>query len=137
LDNYGSFQSIGYSCDATDVHNCLIDIIYDLEVCNVGTTTETIFDFSLTINDTLTDLLAGVPPENVVLPPGGSNPLPESCLEAAVETFVNVCTTESYDVVGVANMTNPATGLPINCEDQQEIQFGWTQVTVMPTPPPT
>ena len=134
LDNYGSFQSVGYSCDETDIHNCLIDIIYDLEVCNTGSTDETIYDFTLTVNDTICDLLEGVPPEDTMLPSGSG---PDSCLEAAKETFVNICTTEEYCATAVANATNPVTGLPTPCDEEVEIKFNWTQNTVPPTPPPT
>ena len=32
-ENYGAFTSVGFSCDESNQENCLIEVVYDLEVC--------------------------------------------------------------------------------------------------------
>jgi hypothetical protein len=128
LDNYGVFTSVGYSCDENDTHNCLIDIIYDLEVCNAGIEEETIFEWNFILNETVTDLLPLLDEDNILLP--------EECLITAVEEFVNICQAEEYVATSTANATDPLTGFPFPCDDMEEIRFQWTLEPLPPTPAP-
>jgi hypothetical protein len=128
-ENYGAFTSVGFSCDATDRNNCLIDVIYDLEVCNRGTEEECIYEWNFIMNETIiTDLTVGL--EDVCL-------LTDECLEAVVIELVDRCAETEYCAEATANATNPQTGIPLDCDDEEEIKFGFQVIPVPPTEPPT
>jgi len=124
-EEYGAFESVGYSCDENDMHNCLVEIIYETEVCNIGESDEQVYEFDITVNDTVCDMLEGVPPEDLELAPA-------ECFAAVKEEFVNRCETSEYCSTAHVNATNPITGPP--CEGKEEIKFNWTQATLPPTP---
>lgn len=128
LEEYGAFQSTGYSCDETDMHNCVAEVVYELEVCNVGGRDEQIYEFDVTINETVFDLLEGVSEEDLML-------VPNECYAAVKEELVERCFSREYCVEAHANATNPETGPP--CEAEQEIKFGWMVTTLPPVPAPT
>lgn len=131
VNDYGAFESIGYSCSETDTHNCIQGISYGLKVCNTGATDETIYEWFLTIDDEEIDLLQDVPPEDVMLTPG-------ECYYDTYEVDVDRCDEFETCVDVKANATNPVTGLPPNCPGVDEIKFGWEKpATLPPTPPPT
>jgi len=131
LENYGFFTSVGYSCDAMDRHNCLVDIVYDLEVCNRGSEEETIYFWDFILNDTVVeDLLANIPAEDTTL-------MTDECLSAVVTEFVNRCQDEDYCAESTANATNPTTGVPSPCDDEEEIKFSWAVEPPPPTPMPS
>ena len=125
--DYGAFESIGYSCSESDTHNCMQDVNYGVEVCNTGSTDETIYEWFLTINKEEIDLLVDIPPEDVNLSPG-------DCYFDTYEVEVDRCNALENCVNITANATNPLTGLPPDCSDEHEIKFGWDQPV---TPPPT
>jgi hypothetical protein len=127
ISNYGSFESVGYSCDETDVHNCIQSISYGLKVCNTGTTEEQIFDWFLTINEEEIDLLEDVPPADVTLVPG-------ECYYDTYDVDVDRCVAQESCVNITANATNPETGLPPNCPGLDDLKFAWDSP---PAPPPT
>ena len=128
ISDYGSFESIGYSCDATDVHNCIQEVSYGLKVCNTGTTQdEQIYNWFLTLNKEEIDLLQDVPPADVTLVPG-------ECYYDTYDVDVNRCAEYESCVNITANATNPETGLPPNCPGVDDLKFGWD---TPPTPPPT
>jgi len=136
-EDYGAFESFGYSCGASDVHNCKQTVSYGLKVCNIGSDDQTVYDFSLTTKDTISnnevfsDLLESVNPEDVMLSPS-------ECFYDTKTYDVNRCQEENYCVDISANATNPITGIPKNCSSADEIKFSWPPlVTSEPTPEPT
>jgi len=131
VSDYGSFESIGYSCSETDTHNCIQGVTYGLKVCNTGSTDEQIYEWSLSLNKEEIDLLQDVPPEDIMLSPG-------DCFYDTYEVDVDRCNELESCVDVNATATNPVTGLPPNCPGHDEIKFGWEQpVTPPPTPQPT
>lgn len=133
VEDYGAFKSTGYSCDATDVHNCDQAVQYGLSVCNEGSEQETVYEFLLETKETVSglmeslDLLIGVDPEDLMLSPG-------ECYYSVRDEMVDRCVESNYCVEVTGNATNPVTGIPAPCDDHEEIKFNWT---VIPTPPPT
>jgi len=127
INDYGAFESIGYSCSATDTHNCIQEVNYGLKVCNTGSTTEQIYDWFLTIDKVEIDLLQDVPPVDVALAPG-------ECYYDTYEVEVNRCVEYLACTNITANATNPETGLPPSCPSEDEIKYGWD---TPPTPPTT
>jgi len=125
---YGSFQSVGYSCSETDTHNCFQDVTYDLEVCNIGSTDEKLYQFYLTVDKVEIDRL---PSQDVFLSPG-------DCYDDTYTQEVDRCSALESCVNITANATNPMTGLPVDCSHEEEIKFGWDQPeNPPPTQPPT
>ncbi len=127
VDNYGAFTSIGYSCDAEERHNCLTEVAYELEVCNRGVDEEIIYDWDFILNGAVTDLLAGI--EDTSL-------LTDECLDAIVTEVVNRCEEVEYCAESTANATDPATGLPSNCDDSEELCFEFNTPPLPPSPMP-
>jgi hypothetical protein len=131
-EEYGSFLSQGYSCDESDVHNCLLEIVYGLESCNIGGRDEQVYDFYIDLDGEISDLTADIPESDLML-------APEECVDAVIEAFIDVCSDNAYCAIAVVNMTNPETGPP--CETTDEIKFNFTAGTLPPTavpetPPP-
>ncbi len=127
LEEYASFESVGYSCDATDQHNCLLDVLYEVEVCNLGPGEETIYELDFVLNGTLEDLTVGVPPEDLML-------LTNECYATTIEKLVERCAEREYIANATANATNPFTGP--TCEDFDELMFSFTVQPLAPTPLP-
>jgi len=141
LEDYGSFESTGYSCSATDVHDCKQEVNYGLKVCNTGSTDETIYEWFLKsleselMSEEICDLLEDVNPEDVMLAPG-------ECFYDTKPFEVDRCAKQEYCVDITANATNPLTGIPSPCSAEDEIKFGWpglppTPPTDMPSPMPS
>jgi hypothetical protein len=129
-ESYGAFESVGYSCDENDIHNCVEEVVYDLEVCNAGQTEEVLYQFDLDVNGTVTDLLEGVSVDDLMLSPG-------DCFDAVKTELIERCSVTQYIAKATANATNPDTGVPTPCEDVEEITFGFTPGTLSPTPSPS
>jgi len=129
VSDYGAFQSIGYSCSESDTHNCIQDISYGLKVCNTGTTDEQCNEWSFTLNKERIDLLQGL--EDAKLDQG-------ECIYDTYNTEVDRCNELESCVNITASATDPETGLPPLCFDEEEMKFGWDQPqTPPPTPPPS
>lgn len=132
-EDYGAFESYGYSCSATDVHNCRQDVSYGLKVCNDGTDDQTVYEFFLKEKEALSgeevfcDLTEEVPPAELMLAPG-------ECFYDTKEAALDRCEEAEYCVDVSANATNPVTGIPKNCPGADEIKFGWPGIL---SPPPT
>ena len=126
--DYGAFESIGYSCSATDTHNCFQELTYDLSVCNQGVDPEAIYDWSLMLNGADIDLLETKP---TAIASG-------ACFTGSTTEFVDRCNAFESSAEVTANSTNPLTGLPPGCWDTEGLGFGWDQPeTAAPTPSPT
>lgn len=141
VEDYGAFESYGYSCSATDTHNCRQTVSYGLKVCNDGSEAQTVYDFFLKETETLSgdevlcDLTEEVDPAELMLTPG-------ECFYDTKTADLNRCAESNYCVDVAANATNPITGIPKNCPGADEIKFGWEgppdlPPTPAPTPPPT
>ena len=130
-ESYGAFESTGYSCSETDVHDCKQTLSYGLKVCNTGSTDEAIYDWFLKSKDTETnteefcDLLEEVNPEDVMLAPG-------ECYYDTKAFEVNRCVDSNYCVDLSANATNPFTGIPKDCQSTDETKFGWKGIPPIP-----
>jgi len=144
-EDYGAFESTGYSCDPTDVHNCDQVVEYSLSVCNAGSEDETVYSFSISLKEEVSgelvieDLLAGVDPELLMLSPG-------ECYNTTEPDVVDRCVESKYCTEITANATNPVTGLPFPCDHEEKIEFGWEPLDTpppspepspMPSPPPS
>ena len=135
LEDYGAFESTGYTCDANDVNNCLEEVSYGLQVCNIGSQDETIYDwyFERKVEESgaidYIDLLENVNPEDVMLNPG-------ECYYDTRELDVDRCVKQTLFNDLAANATNPVTGLPPNCPENDDLKFGWDINTVPPTDSP-
>ena len=136
-DDYGAFESSGYSCSDEDIHNCVQSVTYNVQVCNEGTEDEQIYEWSLKTKDALTneetfiDLLENVNADDVTL-------TPTECFQEIQLFDVNRCVNSSYCTDITANATNPMTGIPVGCSASNEIKFGWSDIeSVPPTPSPT
>jgi hypothetical protein len=128
--DYGAFESVGYSCSETDVHNCIQGVSYGLKVCNIGSTDEQIYEWLFTLNEVEIDLLQDIPPEVFKLDSG-------ECFYDTYEVDVDRCNELDFCADIVANATNPVTGEPPNCSHEEELCFGWEQPeTLPPTPQP-
>lgn len=143
LGNYGAFESVGYTCDATDVHNCVQTVTYGNKVCNDGPEPQKIYEFDLTTKETNTAF-----DESCDLLQDGSIPMlgPGECYYENKPFEVNRCVQSNYCVDVVANATDVLTGIPPSCPASDEIKFGWPGMplppptpfpTVMPSPPPS
>lgn len=135
-EDYGAFESYGYSCSESDVHNCIQAVSYGLKVCNTGSDDQTIYEWMLKADETnstdstVCDLLEDVNPEDVMLSPG-------ECFYDTKPFDVNRCVDSNYCVDVTANATNPITGIPKNCPESDEMKFGWPGIDIPPTPSPT
>lgn len=130
-NDYGSFESVGYSCSEGDIHNCIQGVSYGLKVCNTGSTDEQLYEWFLTINKEEIDLLQTLSPADIMLDSG-------ECFYDTYEVDVDRCNELESCVDITASATNPFTGLPPNCFHKDEIKFGWDQPeTLPPTPQPT
>jgi hypothetical protein len=127
-NDYGGFESIGYSCSSSDTHNCIQEIEYVLDVCNKGIEDEQLYEWALTLDNVETDLLEEKP----------TSLLTDICFDYLLVENVDRCNAFESSAEVSANATNPATGLPPGCWASEGINFGWEQPeTPPPTPPPT
>lgn len=129
--DYGGFESRGYSCSETDTHNCDQEITYGIKFCNVGSTDEKIYDWSMVIDDVEVDLLERLTDDEIMLSPD------EGCLYETETVVVDRCVETQSCTVMTANVTDPATGLPAPCSETHEIKFGWDVITAPPSPEPS
>jgi len=132
-EDYGAFESTGYTCGRLDVHDCLQTVNYGLKVCNDGFTDETIYDWLLKgddKHDEFYDLLENVNPEDVML-------RPDECYYDTMPFVVDRCRDANYRVDITANATNPLSGIPENCTGTDQLQLNWTIPTLPPTPAPS
>jgi hypothetical protein len=141
VEDYGAFKSYGYSCSATDNHNCRQTVSYGLKVCNDGSQAQTIYEFFFkekeifSMEEDFCDLTEDANPSELMLEPG-------ECYYDTKTKDLNRCSESNYCVDVSANATNPITGIPKNCPGVDEIKFGWPgppdlPPTPSPTPPPT
>lgn len=128
VNDYGSFESIGYSCSETDTHNCIQGVKYGLKVCNTGSTDEQIYEWSLTLDEQQIDILQDMPPDDIMLEPG-------DCFYDTYEAEVDRCDEFESCAEISASATNPITGLPPNCFDKEEMKFGWEKPQTLPPSP--
>eukprot|EP00539_Tryblionella_compressa_P000645 CAMPEP_0178741446 /NCGR_PEP_ID=MMETSP0744-20121128/5143_1 /TAXON_ID=913974 /ORGANISM="Nitzschia punctata, Strain CCMP561" /LENGTH=947 /DNA_ID=CAMNT_0020394317 /DNA_START=119 /DNA_END=2962 /DNA_ORIENTATION=- len=129
--NYGAFKSVGYSCSETETFNCFDEVVYGIEACNTGGADEELYEFYLDLDGAIFDFTDGVPESDLMLPPG-------ECYSAFQERFIDRCADIEYCAKAVANMTNPETGIPFPCDQEEEVKFSFRQPpTPEPTPPPT
>jgi len=143
-EDYGAFQSTGYSCDENDVNNCVEEVSYGLSVCNVGSEDEIIYDWYFERKEEVSgaidfiDLLENVNPEDVMLTPG-------ECYYDTRELDIDRCVEQNHCNDLVANATNPDTGIPHPCSALDDLKFGWNitdlppteEPSPMPSPPPS
>ncbi len=128
VNDYGAFESVGYSCSESDSHNCILGVNYGLKVCNTGSTDEQIYEWVLTIDEEEIDILQDVPPEDIMLEPG-------DCFYDTYEVDVDRCDELESCAELHASATNPITGLPPNCLVEEEFKFGWDQPDTLPPSP--
>ena len=126
--NHGSFESVGYSCSATDTHNCIQKVTYTGDVCNVGSTEEKIYEWYMTIDNEEINLLKDTPSKTLELASG-------VCAEEMVMTDVDRCVKFNTCVKVTASATNPKTGVPTPCMDMNDQCYGWDEGRT-PVPPP-
>jgi hypothetical protein len=130
LESYGALDFIGYSCDANDHHNCFINVLYEFDTCNIGSTDQTLLSLSCDLDGDITDLLTGrVPSDGLVLGPN-------ECFKASQREVVEVCQPNEYYAKAIVGGGNSINGVA-TCEDEDELKFGWEVATMSPSAPPT
>ena len=136
-EDYGAFESYGYSCDENDVHNCGQTVTYDLRVCNDGSEDQTVYEFSFKQEEELTgavemcDLTEEATPADLMIAPG-------ECFIEQKTVDLNRCAGSEYCAEVMASATNPITGVPPNCPGEDEAKFEWPPIPpVLDTPSPT
>jgi hypothetical protein len=127
-ESYGAFKFVGYSCDEEDTHNCLVDVIYQLEACNVGGRDEELYDFFVDVDGEVSDLIANISESDLII-------LPTDCYTGSKTEVVDRCTDKEYCAKGVSNATKPIVGP--TCEEMEEIKFSIEVPTLPPFTPPT
>jgi hypothetical protein len=134
LQSYASLDFMGYSCDSADVHNCMIDVLYEFDACNIGPVNLTLESLLFDLNGDVSEVLPdGLPNDGLVL-------APNDCYKASKLSIVEVCDDNEYSAKGVVTGTTEDFGP--QCEDQEELNFGWNISTSSPSavptlPPPT
>lgn len=126
-DSYGALDFVGYSCDENDVNNCFQEILYGVEVCNGGIEEQFLYDFSFSFMSEPTDFLNGADI------PFASN----TCIREFAAEVIDRCLEKEICAMASANATNPDTGIPFPCEDEEEICFTIPLTTLPPTPAPS
>merc|ERR1712238_133897 len=142
--DYGAFESIGYSCSATDKHNCLQQVEYEAKVCNTGTSTETIYEWGLHLNkiehggysESTKDLLPLSFADNQLRPNECAFCYPGLVSGVHIHN-VNRCVNTKYVALVSAKAVNPTTGVPKGCKNTELVIYGWDVPTAAPTPGPT
>jgi hypothetical protein len=128
LNSYGALDFNGYSCDENDVHNCFIDVLYNMTACNIGEIDMTLSEYEFEINGNITDFLASLTPEELVL-------VPTECIERFPELVVERCADREYCASASVNASLEGNG-PI-CDDMVELKFDFMQASVQPSPSPS
>jgi len=129
LNSYGALEFQGYSCDQNDVHNCFVDVLYNVTTCNIGDIDMTLNELLFDINGTLTDFLLTLTPEELLL-------VPAECLTNITQGLVvERCGDREYCASARVNASSEVSG-PI-CEDMDELKFDLIQGSVQPTPSPS
>ena len=95
LGPYGAVRFTGYTCNASNVHNCFVDIEHSACVKNDGTDTRTLTTFDLEFGNSLYNLLQGVSQSDRTLPAGDS-----FCNQ--VVTQLALCRSGSYRAIASA-----------------------------------
>ena len=120
--SYGSLDFVGYHCDENDTHDCFIDVTYGIEACNIGdidlAIREFIFTFAEAVSNTEeapTDLLAGIPQDQLDLVPG-------ECLERVQERILDRCNEREYCAGAEVESTSSGGVGPI-CMDDKELKI--------------
>jgi hypothetical protein len=136
LEDYGAFESYGYSCSATDTHMCSVEVAYGLKVCNTGIDAQNVYEFflketeSISGEEVICDLIEQADPADLALDP-------DECYYETKTAILNRCAESNYCVDVSANATNPITGIPKNCPGADQMKFGWPgPPEVPPTPFP-
>jgi hypothetical protein len=127
-ESYGAFTSVGYSCNEEDTHNCLVDVIYQLEACNVGGRDEELYDFFVEVDGEVNDLIANISESDLMLPP-------TECYTGFKTEVVDRCTDKEYCAKGVSNATKPFVGS--TCGEMEKIKFSIEVPILPPFTPPT
>jgi hypothetical protein len=102
LDSYGAFDFIGYSCNSSDVHNCVADVTYLLATCNDNATEELVlFELDFDINGDTVDLLEGNSLRFL-----DSN----ECLQSFIESKVDRCSRQEFVATAFLNASTDLFG---------------------------
>jgi hypothetical protein len=113
LSSYGAFDFIGYSCNATDVHNCMVDVTYLLATCNDDLSQELIlYELDFDTNGDVVDLLSGNSPRFLD---------PNECLQSFIQSSVERCSGQEYVSMASLNASNTFTGP--SCLHETELTF--------------
>jgi hypothetical protein len=128
LTSYGALEFQGYSCDENDVHNCFVEVLYNVTTCNIGDIDMTLNELEFDINGTITDFIANLTQDERVL-------VPTECIERFQELLVERCADRDYCASARVNASSEVSG-PI-CEDMDELKFDFLQASVQPSPAPS
>lgn len=130
LKSYGSLDFVGYSCEVDDVHNCFIDVLYEIDTCNIGSIDQTLLSLSFELNGDTKDLVTGkTPSDGLVLGPN-------ECYKTSEREVVEVCESGQYFARATAGGGTSLNSV-ITCQDVDAMKFGWEIVTMPPTAAPS
>lgn len=123
LQSYGSLDFVGYSCGGDDVHRCSVDVLFEVESCNIGSSNQSLVSFTFDLNGRAIDFLAsGIPSNGLVL---GSN----ECIKSSHADVMEICRTSEYHAKAFVGAKNVGTNVN-SCRDFVESKFGWEIPTV-------
>jgi hypothetical protein len=118
-----------YVCTGGETHSCLLDVEYNIEICNVGPGTEDLSLIQLIITEgppTFVDTVNFESPTSI---------LEGACVSVPYDSQVDVCTKKDYNVTAVVVADEPNTGIP--CDGTDTITFDSSDNTLPPTGTPT
>lgn len=129
LNSFGSLDFSGYSCSEDDTHNCMLDVLYEFNTCNVGPVDallqSLIFNLTEDVNSTP---VSDEQSDSLIL-------APSDCFKSTQIVSIDLCRENQYNasaaITGLSNRSGPP------CEASDELQFGWEITTVSPTSSPT
>lgn len=116
---YGALSFRGYSCGATDVHNCLVDVSYEALTCNIDTVRLVLDSLNFNIDGTgPTDVSGEIQPNPVMF----LNP--SECYTTTIIAGLETCITSQFTATVTVGF-RPSTGGGAVCTDQDQLTIGW------------
>ena len=128
LESFGAVDFSGYTCDKDDVHNCFVDVDYDVCVEDEGTEVMTITSFELDTNGEQQDLLTSADDDDLELRPGE-----KFCLDT-FETEIALCEEDIYEASAKVESDGPSGS---TCEADTDLEVVIEVGTLFPTTSPS
>eukprot|EP00339_Tiarina_fusa_P025569 CAMPEP_0117077738 /NCGR_PEP_ID=MMETSP0472-20121206/54796_1 /TAXON_ID=693140 ORGANISM="Tiarina fusus, Strain LIS" /NCGR_SAMPLE_ID=MMETSP0472 /ASSEMBLY_ACC=CAM_ASM_000603 /LENGTH=1142 /DNA_ID=CAMNT_0004804163 /DNA_START=45 /DNA_END=3473 /DNA_ORIENTATION=- len=130
LQGYGALDFIGYTCEEDDVHNCFIDVLYNITSCNVGEVDLILAELEFTLNNVTTDLIPSIPEDELLL-------TKDMCIAVFQNSVVERCSDDvEFCATSEVEAETIVAGGP-RCEDEDELKFNLEVGSLQPSPAPS